>query len=534
MYGNKTNQAVLVRSTPPLCNVAIAPPPPPRMARWYLLVAITALPLLLWTFSPSFFHDPNDTIVFPRIVIEGFVASQCVPFLAWGNESSDDATRAREIARRRRPVVIRGSPTTRWTAMTRWRNTSYFSNMNQSYRVQQSRRSMFAYDRRTPLNELPSVHRSLRWSLDKTVAMSMSDFVRASQRHDRAYLYIVGSLDTNPNFHIFRDDVRPNEFLRLDTSASFPAVDALLPFLFPTYSDRPVTSANGSGSMNVFLSAQHVAIRTHYDASHNFLVQVRGTKRVLLLDPGSVPLYPESHPSHRQAQPLSFFSQTSPPVMEAVLNEGDVLYIPPYVLHHVDYASELGISVNTWSRAEERTLSDVAWDLLSAILSRHSVSTLVPILRCFVNSALAPMNNLERCDRPLEDLSIPFIRRRVLGERFGRVGPTHLNCTSPTDRPGQCDSLTPSPPSKNGNDTTSEWIDVATRAGRAVRFTSTFGGGTSVRDVVLMDIAEKAVRTRWTQEAKALGLRNPDVLGSMWVCPFFQCMANATRYSAEG
>ena len=155
----------------------------------------------------------------------------------------------------------------------------------------------------------------------------------------------------------------PNEFLRLiwvtksRTNSTCSRKHSTI--------KRPVTSYNSSGSLNIAMSGNGVSVRSHYDASHNFLVQITGTKRLLLLPPNSVKMYPETHPSHRQIQPLS----TSPPhVLEAVLEPGDMIYIPPFWIHHVDYTKELGVSVNVWSQAEERQHTSRAQQISDATL----------------------------------------------------------------------------------------------------------------------------------------------------------------------
>uniref|UniRef100_T1JJC4 JmjC domain-containing protein n=1 Tax=Strigamia maritima TaxID=126957 RepID=T1JJC4_STRMM len=120
----------------------------------------------------------------------------------------------------------------------------------------------------------------------------------------------------------------------------------------------------GSLTSNLLLIATEGNITPcHYDEQQNFFAQVRGSKRVFLFPPEQFEClypYPVYHPHDRQSQ-VDFdnpdyerfpkFREIE--AMEAVVEPGDVLYIPMYWWHHVESLQTGGytVSVNFWYRA---------------------------------------------------------------------------------------------------------------------------------------------------------------------------------------
>jgi Cupin-like domain len=103
----------------------------------------------------------------------------------------------------------------------------------------------------------------------------------------------------------------------------------------------------------------------HYDTWHGFLGQIVGRKQVILFAPGeSSNLYPDTPFGRRLASTrlptlcLSADRRAFPKLdqaerFEAVLNPGELLYIPPYWWHYVeslDDAISLGFRYDTWWR----------------------------------------------------------------------------------------------------------------------------------------------------------------------------------------
>ena len=92
-----------------------------------------------------------------------------------------------------------------------------------------------------------------------------------------------------------------------------------------------------------------------------FLRQARGTKRLLLFPPSATAdlyAYPPNHPLHRRSRvdlyaPRAvtaarfprFVSRALPTALDATLEEGDVLFLPPGWWHHIETCSTLSFSI---------------------------------------------------------------------------------------------------------------------------------------------------------------------------------------------
>eukprot|EP00303_Exanthemachrysis_gayraliae_P015350 CAMPEP_0206028256 /NCGR_PEP_ID=MMETSP1464-20131121/44629_1 /ASSEMBLY_ACC=CAM_ASM_001124 /TAXON_ID=119497 /ORGANISM="Exanthemachrysis gayraliae, Strain RCC1523" /LENGTH=311 /DNA_ID=CAMNT_0053402309 /DNA_START=20 /DNA_END=952 /DNA_ORIENTATION=+ len=124
-------------------------------------------------------------------------------------------------------------------------------------------------------------------------------------------------------------------------------------------------------ALNLWVGGNGVTAAAHYDASANLYAQLHGRKRFLLVDPAlhlELELYPFLHPRFRRAQRLpgephpaletggscGDAAPLSPelPVVAVELDAGDVLYLPPYVFHHVVSDSPCSVSMNAWLGSE--------------------------------------------------------------------------------------------------------------------------------------------------------------------------------------
>ena len=116
-------------------------------------------------------------------------------------------------------------------------------------------------------------------------------------------------------------------------------------------------SHKGLGQVNFWFGKENVTAYTHYDTSQNLHAMVYGKKTFLLFPPSAyteLNLHPCLHQFYRQVHTdildanVAKSLQTKP--LKVVLNQGEVLYIPPYWFHCV-ITMETSISLNVWSNS---------------------------------------------------------------------------------------------------------------------------------------------------------------------------------------
>jgi len=113
---------------------------------------------------------------------------------------------------------------------------------------------------------------------------------------------------------------------------------------------------------NAWLGPAGATTHTHYDITHNFYAQIVGVKRFVLFPPEdfvNLYLFPFLHPGAQQSQVdfenpdlKEFPSFKYARAIEAILQPGDVLYLPPLWFHHVS-ALSLSMSVSVWTKFPE-------------------------------------------------------------------------------------------------------------------------------------------------------------------------------------
>jgi hypothetical protein len=138
---------------------------------------------------------------------------------------------------------------------------------------------------------------------------------------------------------------------------------------------RALAVAGEGGLEACQLWCSHGGINTplHYDGSSNFLTQIRGRKRVLLFHPRHyfrLYPYPVGHPLDNysmvpdpEAADLNRFPAVArAQSIEAILEAGDVLWLPAYWWHYVCQPDEgeENITLNFWA-GRGRPLSHVEW-----------------------------------------------------------------------------------------------------------------------------------------------------------------------------
>lgn len=143
--------------------------------------------------------------------------------------------------------------------------------------------------------------------------------------------------------------------------------------------------------INAWVGSEGSTALLHYDSSHNFFTQVHGSKRVTLLSPQFAEharVHSRLHPGHRQAAaPIGevlTHDATSGVVQQVVLNAGDVLYIPPLHLHHIEALTE-SISVNVYRNALEVGRIQRAFAIFPDMPGHTSLSQRACLLTRFVS-----------------------------------------------------------------------------------------------------------------------------------------------------
>jgi hypothetical protein len=224
---------------------------------------------------------------------------------------TDTAAFLRELLQRRVPVIVRGVPRVPWTFDHLKSRVATARNV-----MSHPQSTFFYYDTRHALTR------------DGTCTSSLDYDVRDVPMHE-----LVARIE--------RGDGRFSYYSTLLNETS--------PELLADFDSSPYQNVSGSDLLINFWAASGGAVsRLHYDAAHNLFLQLRGRKRFLLVAPHDavaqrLPMYPSAHPCHRASpvDPTSFFASQVPQladliVREALLEEGDLLYIPPFWLHHVE------------------------------------------------------------------------------------------------------------------------------------------------------------------------------------------------------
>ena len=249
-----------------------------------------------------------------------------------------------EIAKRKKPVIVRNSFITNWPAFKKWTPQYLQEKKNNFLGVYENDNKWFGpyYDSSKPMAEITERLNKYRTDLN----LSSEDFVqRINNPSSGRFTYFTGDIDQLGEWAV--KDITPfDELLRPN----------------PTHS-----------SINAWIGQPGVIAHCHYDGYHNFYAQLYGRKRFTLFSPSSYAglyPYPFLHPSHAQAQVnLSNYEDVKlfPLVktlesFEALLYPGDLLYIPPLWFHHVE-AIDVSISVNVWTDTRQSQVMEEVFNI---------------------------------------------------------------------------------------------------------------------------------------------------------------------------
>jgi hypothetical protein len=180
------------------------------------------------------------------------------------------------------------------------------------------------------------------------------------------YIYYTDSLEEDGPLNALLEDVQPFEFL---AAPDVQDSKGLFPFT------------------SIWLGSKGSSTQAHFDSPHNFFVQVNGTKEFTFFMPpqeddhhvgmADLYFYPYLHPRARKSQVLGIGSfkawddedgggiPTLFPRARNVdrrrltvkLEAGDVLYVPPFLPHHV-VAASASIGINVFSQSKENILME--------------------------------------------------------------------------------------------------------------------------------------------------------------------------------
>eukprot|EP00029_Vermamoeba_vermiformis_P005465 TRINITY_DN1907_c0_g1_i1.p1 TRINITY_DN1907_c0_g1~~TRINITY_DN1907_c0_g1_i1.p1 ORF type:complete len:541 (+),score=140.45 TRINITY_DN1907_c0_g1_i1:113-1735(+) len=320
------------------------------------------------------------------------------------------------------PIILKKTIVDEWGARKKW-NVNYLNknlpglkkvHISDSYRI-----DFFNGAKEYPMSSLPTVPKEWNTSVREFMS-TRAFFQKIADPKEAGYVYFTGSMYT-VHKKVW-PDVKPV--------------------------DQFWVRKEGK-QVNAWLGEAGVTSQAHYDASYNFFAQIYGNKRFLLFSPSeykNLYMYPILHPYARQSQVnletpdlTAFPNITKARAVEAILEPGDVLYLPPYWIHHVT-ALNLSISINVWSDAEEQVIYnkkitkeplplDAEWDLAKRIqLVRYFLYQLVDAVlgegkaheflhetiytaryKTFLTTAFVnpPSIDLSICEQGLETLTSP-------------------------------------------------------------------------------------------------------------------------------
>ncbi|XP_065179869.1 uncharacterized protein LOC135810308 [Sycon ciliatum] len=249
---------------------------------------------------------------------------------------SPERTFTNDLIAAGRPVILRNTMAAQWPALTRWTEAFLRRALNDTLlNVKQTRGHTVTFDPdlKAPMSALKSINLTRPYSVTN---MSRDDFFNALNSASNEEDTAISSGE-----YYFTD--LPQR-LQQDLTESH--------LMFASSDDFKLRRHF------LWLSSAGMVTHSHFDQDYNFFVQLSGHKTFTLWMPedfGLMYMYPRLHPMWHKSQvdpgspdngrhPL--FSRAQAYV--ACLSPGDLLYVPPYVWHHV-VSETRSISVSTYS-----------------------------------------------------------------------------------------------------------------------------------------------------------------------------------------
>eukprot|EP00040_Diaphanoeca_grandis_P002122 m.20604 g.20604 ORF g.20604 m.20604 type:complete len:588 (-) comp13004_c0_seq1:46-1809(-) len=274
-----------------------------------------------------------------------------------------------------RPLMLVDTVASNWGAM-KWTPKDLVNGMGQLNGVKVAHdKPHFYYYHRAPMNLIPNLVQDYKKKtfskhpmqaddfLDRTVESAKNEESESESEMNKNVLLRENREDNSPaprhTNGLFYSWAGKLDDLGIEKLAD---VSPIYPFmvLSPEFN---LAEEQLFRSTHVWISPKESVTPAHYDIAHNFFIQMKGRKRVLMFPPESwqlLYLHPILHPASLSAQVnlnADFESQRSQfPFLPregisayvADLGPGDVLYIPPLWLHHVT-TIESSISMSVWT-----------------------------------------------------------------------------------------------------------------------------------------------------------------------------------------
>lgn len=234
---------------------------------------------------------------------------------------------ARELHQDPGPRVLAGAAAD-WPAMSRW-TPEYFESR---YGATPVRTAVDLPDAGIPYDHVASDHFS---------EMTVAEFIGLLQSPSR----------TNP---CYLEAETVDHFAGLGKDIDFESL--------MTSPDRAATNDPFPPLQKLWIGSANTRSGLHFDDADNFLAQIRGRKKAFLIAPGHPKIvYPYKwNVGHSPLDPERpdldrFPSFAGATIYEAVLEPGDVLFIPTFWWHFVQ-SLEPSISVNSWFSPPQMTM----------------------------------------------------------------------------------------------------------------------------------------------------------------------------------
>ena len=282
-----------------------------------------------------------------------------LPFPMHALITTSDWSGLADAARNRQPTLLTGSssPPSSWSAFGNWSAATLSSGSLGSRNIEYEHSSLSAFlGYETDATDAKGLDPSENRANDESVRVrgTMQEFIHRLNYDAKSSTYSYLTVRLEELGADFARDLSPLDGLAIWDDDVHPAG-----------TDEPSLPSTLPRRASVWAGGVNVTTQLHYDLFHNVLVQLIGRKRVTLFPPSTaesfylygslsprfrksrVPLPPNfdswasgasSSSSGLSASALLDFPKAAAALKQGVsveLGPGDALYLPPFVLHHV-------------------------------------------------------------------------------------------------------------------------------------------------------------------------------------------------------